>query len=228
MVNRDQLPPQAYTKETVSAAYSWLQEQPLEVRQQAQTTDQLVSLYRRAQRVSQSPMSLVPPRRISKFAGEVGGGEGLAPVEEFTEDLRGLLPPVMPSPHPHQNRESLSEEVVTDDRRVTAEPYVEHKNLAALSRGGGVETSREVAEAIRLKAKAIMPKGGDPPVTEIKAGESLRKILDKRSWEILKDIQARVNLGSELEALRFLIVAGFEKISGVFPKGSKNRDTRKD
>lgn len=44
------LPPQAYTKETLQKAYSWLLTQPMSVKDMATSQDILVSLYLKAQR----------------------------------------------------------------------------------------------------------------------------------------------------------------------------------
>jgi hypothetical protein len=44
------LPPQAYTKETLQKAYTWLLSQPTSVKEMATSQDMLVSLYLKAQR----------------------------------------------------------------------------------------------------------------------------------------------------------------------------------
>ena len=44
------LPPQAYTKETLSKAYSWLLTQNSSIKEMASTQDMLISLYLKAQR----------------------------------------------------------------------------------------------------------------------------------------------------------------------------------
>jgi hypothetical protein len=55
--------------------------------------------------------------------------------------------------------------------------------------------------------------------TQVKAtsNTSLGKELDMRTIELLRDVQLRLNLQSELDALRMLVVLGYEKIKSVLP-----------
>lgn len=45
-----QLPPEAFTKETLQEAFQWLQNQPESVRELVHTPESLISIYRKAQR----------------------------------------------------------------------------------------------------------------------------------------------------------------------------------
>ncbi len=51
------LPPQAYTKETLLKAYSWLQNQPSNIKEMASTPDVLVSLYLKTTRDGEGALS---------------------------------------------------------------------------------------------------------------------------------------------------------------------------
>jgi hypothetical protein len=48
-MNANHFPPQAYTKDTLHAAYQWLQTQEAEVKRLATTPDLLISLYHKSQ-----------------------------------------------------------------------------------------------------------------------------------------------------------------------------------
>ncbi len=52
MASGSSLPPQAYTREILTAAFNWLQTQPDSVRRQATNPDSLVGIYMRAQRLA--------------------------------------------------------------------------------------------------------------------------------------------------------------------------------
>ena len=47
------LPPEAFTKETLTEAFNWLQEQPEVLRKSVHTPERLVSLFRKAQRLNE-------------------------------------------------------------------------------------------------------------------------------------------------------------------------------
>lgn len=62
------LPPQAYTKETLAQAYTWLKDQPERITRLATTPDTLVSLYLKARRGGRldnaSDSITIPPQSI--------------------------------------------------------------------------------------------------------------------------------------------------------------------
>jgi hypothetical protein len=84
------LPPQAFTKETLQKAYSWLLNQNSSIKEMASTQDMLVSLYLKAQRSGDA--SLETPS-IQNFKQE------LKSLANLMGDLQ--TPPTMPSPQSH-------------------------------------------------------------------------------------------------------------------------------
>lgn len=78
------LPPQAYTKETLLKAYSWLQNQPEHIRELATTPDILVSLYLKAHRDGDSsldrPSILNFKSELKNLAGMMGEFEVQTPT----------------------------------------------------------------------------------------------------------------------------------------------------
>lgn len=78
-------PPQAYTRDTLSAAYEWLRDQPGSIRELAQDSDSLVALFMQSRRRSGSPnhstqMPVTLPTQ----------NQTLASTENFKEDLKVL------------------------------------------------------------------------------------------------------------------------------------------
>lgn len=71
----NQLPPQAYTREMLSEAFTWLHKQPSGIRELATNADSLVSLYLQSRRrpISSSNQELQPPS-----------------AEAFKQDLKNL------------------------------------------------------------------------------------------------------------------------------------------
>jgi hypothetical protein len=91
------LPPQAYTKETLLKAYSWLQNQSEIVRELATTPDILISLYTKAQMNGDS--SLERPSiqnfktELKNLAGLMGEFENLESEPIAEKKTQGLLRP---------------------------------------------------------------------------------------------------------------------------------------
>lgn len=77
------LPPQAYTKETLLRAYSWLQNQSHSIKEMATTPDILVSLYLKTTRDGDSALDRPS---IQNFKNELKNLAGL--MGEFEKDLR--------------------------------------------------------------------------------------------------------------------------------------------
>ncbi len=53
--------------------------------------------------------------------------------------------------------------------------------------------------------------------THIESSLPATNPIDTKSLEILREVQKRLNLSSELEALRMLVLLGFEKIKPLLP-----------
>lgn len=77
------LAPQAYTKETLSKAFDWLQYQPESVKQIATSPDVLVSLYLKAQRQGIDNIDIDAPVSSKKFLTDLKNlKKDFAPFEE--------------------------------------------------------------------------------------------------------------------------------------------------
>lgn len=76
------LPPQAYTREILTAAFNWLQAQPESVKKLATTPDALVGLYMRAQRFGSSSLEADAPVSSQSFMSDLKNlAEGLKQFE---------------------------------------------------------------------------------------------------------------------------------------------------
>ncbi len=94
------LPPQAYTKDTLLKAYSWLQNQPNNIKEMASTPDVLVSLYLKTTRDGEGALTRPSiqnfKNELKQLAGMMGDLEApaaLAPMASI--ELQGsTMPPV--------------------------------------------------------------------------------------------------------------------------------------
>jgi hypothetical protein len=89
------LPPQAYTKETLQKAYTWLLTQNASVKEMVNSQDMLISLYLKAQRSGDS--SLETPS-IQNFKQELKNLAGLiGDLQPPTAQHQQAPPPVQPT-----------------------------------------------------------------------------------------------------------------------------------
>lgn len=99
MASGPTLPPQAYTREILTAAFNWLQSQPDSVRKMATTPDALVGLYLRAQRFGNSSLESDAPVSSQAFMSDLKNlAEGLKQFEDPKESRKLLHTTSQPSP----------------------------------------------------------------------------------------------------------------------------------
>jgi len=85
------LPPQAYTKDTLLKAYSWLQNQPNNIKEMASTPDVLVSLYLKATRDGEGALDRPSIQNFKNELKQLAGMMG---------ELEAPAPPMAPSTSP--------------------------------------------------------------------------------------------------------------------------------
>src|SRR3954470_22465828 len=95
------LPPQAYTKETLLRAYSWLQNQSSAIKEMATTPDMMVSLFLKANRDGDSALDRPS---IQNFKNELKSLAGM---------MGELEPPAKPKPVFHAEAEKIKVEAET-------------------------------------------------------------------------------------------------------------------
>ena len=108
------LPPEAYTREVLQKAFDWLQNQPEPVRATIHTPENLVSLYRKSQRIqSDNPVSskqfVSDLKSLATQFNQFDGGTQASPTPVF--DFSQPSPEPKPAP-PKQK-------VVSDDHTIT-------------------------------------------------------------------------------------------------------------
>lgn len=171
------LPPQAYTKETLLKAYSWLQNQPQNIKEMASTPDVLVSLYLKTTRDGEGALSRPS---IQNFKHE---------LKQLAHMMGELEAPVgTPSPA-HSQTASVAPSAPLSSPATTSNPGQSQNNF----RQEGSQRSFAVD-------------GGTLPYSVH---------LDGKSWYMIQEVKERLNLSSEMEALRVLIKVGADKIKSL-------------
>lgn len=201
------IPPQAYTRDTLVKAIEWMNTQPQALRERASSADLLVSYYLQACRKA--------------------GSQSEAPVsqEHFKQDLRHLAedlrqfdePTAPPTPIQPSRSPSLGQ-VEPLFVAPQHQPHQAHAHMPApshhshsLSHSHGHGHGHPT-----FHAPAPQPQA-PPPAHQAPRAPSPQWNVDPKSLAIAREVQNKLNLGSEAEALRLLIALGAEKAKQLFP-----------
>ncbi len=180
------LPPQAYTKETLIQAYNWLRSQPVHVQELAKSPDILVSLYSKAQIHGENYLSRT---NLQTFKSELKNlAHIMGDLDENTLGVpsggQGVGNTSKQNPNPQIQRTTATSPSTPMPPMIT-----ETSNLPIFS------------------ALATSTSSHEP---------ELKSLLDARSWGMVQEIKNHLNLSSETEALRLLIALGYQKIRPQF------------
>lgn len=197
------VPPQAYTRETLAKAFDWLKNQPTSIRELANTADNLVGLYLQSQRRSgksfsnSDSLAKTNPVSSQEFKSDL---KNLAlGLQQFEEDdsEEEIIPPKKPQAPPLPNRHPSP--------LPFAEPhYATTENMTSNQQVNIHIPPMQSSTNFRVNTSAPHP----PPSLQ----------LDSRTKEVLKDVQSRLNLSSEGEALRMLVTLGYDRIRQILPE----------
>lgn len=158
------LPPQAYTRDTLVKAIEWLSSQPASVREKATSADLVVSFYLQARR-----------KAAVQMEAPVSGENFKADLRHLAEDLKQFEEPSAPPTPPS---------VV---HLFSAEPIFKPE---------------PVPQSVPRSEPPVKPASWP---------------VDNRSLAAARELQQRLNLSSEVEALRMLVTMGAERARALFP-----------
>jgi hypothetical protein len=178
------LAPQAYTKETLSKAFDWLQYQPDSVKQVATSPDVLVSLFLKAQRQGIDNIDIDAPVSSKRFLTDLKNlKKDFAP---FEESLGGG------APSPVMQNSSMQNSTMQNS---TMQTQVSQ------------QLSQQVSQQVSQTVTVTETKAANVPFQV-----SYMQSLDQSSLQAVLDVQTRFNLSTPQEALRMLISVGTKQI----------------
>jgi septal ring-binding cell division protein DamX len=192
------LPPQAYTRDVLMAAYDWLQSQPASIRELAVGPDALVSLFMQARR-----------RTNAGSTGTVAGHQQTSTAHVPTHPSAGA--PLTPFPISVQApMTTASAEAFKQDLKSLAVDLKQFEEPKVAT----PQPSPDFATQPLPQPPA--PAVKNPPIKQ--DHESMALQLDSRTRQVLSEVKQKLNVSSENEALRLLIAIGYEKIRDILPK----------
>jgi hypothetical protein len=185
---QSKIPPQAYTRDTLVKAIEWLSIQPPIVRERANSADLIVSHYLQARRMtSAAPMEA--PISQENFKAD---------LRHLAEDLKRFEEPSAPPPQPTRSPSYIAP--------------------ATMSAPAPMPVQQSLPLAAAMASAPIV----SPPPAPVAAPPPLVPTgpvwaIDARSLTVAREMQDRLNLGSENEAIRMLITLGAERARALFP-----------
>ena len=184
------LPPQAYTRDTLTTAFNWLQAQPESVKRMAPNPDALVALYMRSQRYC--------------------GAETEAPVssQNFISDLKQLAEGLKQFEHPDAPLASMPRPVAPAARpgMKMALPSSSPSEAAPSTGPTTVSGAVSAAPAPRAPASAAANSGTPPPWTEA---------LHPTSQAMVAQIKDLFNLNSDIEVVNMMIAVAHKSLKNL-------------
>ncbi|HND86380.1 MAG TPA: hypothetical protein PLU50_11250 [Pseudobdellovibrionaceae bacterium] len=195
------LPPQAYTKDTLLLAYSWLMNQAPAIREMATTPDILVSLYLKATRDGDAALDRPS---IQNFKTEL---RNLAGIMGHLDDSDGAA--VAAFSQSHSIAQSLSQTQTQNTIHVNISPNGPGFNVNTVSQSpvdqrNESRNERRVQERQQLLASSTH---GHSPSPSLDWGS----LFDEKTMKMIHHIQEELNLSSETESIRLLIKLGYLK-----------------
>ena len=187
-------PPQAYSKETISEAFMWLQSQPEDVKSKATHTEALLSLYLRNK--SQKYWA-------AKTNTSINNG-----TSHFNDELQEIALNLSPS-----QAQTTSQPYTNGANEHVPETHVQESST--------VEPAfNKPPHSLNGSSQSVLPNSQgnkeEHHVLDTKK-PTIEDVLDTKSLNLLRRTQVKLNLSSNKEAARLLICLGFEQIKSLLP-----------
>ncbi|MEK6554485.1 MAG: hypothetical protein AABZ31_04540 [Bdellovibrionota bacterium] len=215
------LPPQAYTRETLMMAFDWIRSQPKNIQELASTSDALVSIYMQARRrggqYNTTPVSSQSFKQDLKNLAEglkqFDGAEQVPPTQYQTPVQSPSLPQSAPPQAPQIYSTHPSANMMPPQMPQTQyAPPPQYPPVQALP-------NQSISAHHPPVQHYAPPTPTAPPTAQqtyyaaaTPASFESEPVLDAKSLDAARRVQARFNLSSENEAVRLLIALGFEKV----------------
>jgi hypothetical protein len=208
------LPPQAYTKDSILKAYSWLQNQDPSIKEMATTTDILVSLYLKATRdgdaVLERPSIQNFKHELKQLAGMMG---------EFDKDI--IDDKILKEKNKSQQQVTQQTTGYGLDKALdnlstkSQQSFPQEKSIEA-ELNAHTDSIAEFLTKSSDSKKAILAQANHAHEGVKRNDASLISGLDAKSLMMISDVRSQLNLSSDMEALKLLIQTGYNKTKKLF------------
>lgn len=224
-------PPQAYTREVLAKAYSWLKDQNDDTKAQAQTADALVSLYLQSLRHKREEKTAQFKSELKSMASDLPGAK--APTSpSSTEQLELKVEEKKPEPKFELPQAPVSANRSTSDQSITAYRDVEFppvpKQFKAEPEAIKPPPKKE-AEPEKMTETVVATKSIQslfPPGSFSKSFEEEPKPEKEQNSEaqdpeiikLIEEVSERLRIEDTKTVHKMLVSIGYEHLMSVFPK----------
>ena len=233
------LPPQAYTREILTAAFNWLQTQPESAKKLATNPDALVGLYLRAQRYGNSNLETDAPVSSQVFMNDLKNlAEGLKQFEE-NEGKSGSAPsgaPVQASMLKSYATKSSTfgnAPSANSSGANGANPFVLGFSLSSVkSQSPESASSTQLGMPLSYSAPAATTAPSAPiPISNSQSNSNSLQApppppaapsasvgplpLNERSQQMIQEVKAALNLSSDAEAVNMMLALAYKNLKNL-------------
>lgn len=210
------LPPQAYTRETLTAAFNWLQSQPESVRKLATTPDALVGLYIRAQRYGNSNFENDAPVSSQNFMSNLKSlAEGLKQFEQSP-----MTPPLGPHMNPNVNQQTMPQQPPPPPQAAPShqQPSNVHQYMTPAM---AAHLTSQMQAQIPLQTPQSLPTTQSlrSQIQTLQqsqhAAANPPALLNDMSARMLQEVKNHLNLSSDSEALNMMLALAYKNLKNL-------------
>lgn len=198
------IPPQAYTKDSLLKAYSWLQNQDSSIKEMATTPDILVSLYLKATRDGDAVLERPSIQNFKHELKQLAGMMGEFEKEIIEEKIQKEQSKTAAASTTASGPDLLSQAFVSAGLEKAMENFNSLSQPTPFMSSPTPVTS--ATPVVKNSAENVNKKGD----------VSLLNGLDAKSLVLISEIKTNLNLSSDLEALKFLIQTGYNRAKKLF------------
>lgn len=210
------MPPQAYTKEVLAAAFDWLADQPEYVRQKIASSDDLVGTYLKSTRLkTEFNRDLSSAKNFRNELQDLA--QNLKQFEEKEEKPKPQ--PVVERFERNEIPESLMQSFATPSNSIPASSMPSSFNPAAVTLSKEAQIFKPTQHIPMSEEKEMVRPQSVAPIAakaqKLADGEVVFKI-DQKTQKALDLAKDKLNLSSDSEALRVLVSLGEKHLKKLF------------
>lgn len=209
------IPPQAYTRDTLVKAIEWISHQPPAVRERASSADLIVSFYLQARR----------RMTAAQLEAPVSGENFKQDLKHLAQDLKKFeeppaAPPTPPNRPLNHGPFELPDPVVQPQPSGPQSPQPVQLSLAyppPVQVAPTPASSHAPAPSHTPSPQTPAAPAATSPTAAPPKNASPTFQIDARSMAAARELQQRFNLSNEGDAIRMLITLGLERLREMFP-----------
>jgi hypothetical protein len=192
------IPPQAYTRDTLVKAIEWMNSQPASLRERAGSADLIVSYYLQARRRMTAAQMEAP----------VSGESFKADLKHLAQDLKQFEEPSAPPTQPNRAFAQLQEEPIPQMN--FQDPFNPPRVVQPPAAHPQATT-----QTLPPPHQQPLPTPSAPAASQAHLPKVMTWTIDPRSLAAAREVMQKMNLSHETEALRMLVTLGLERMREV-------------